>query len=69
MLVCLQGSAISPFNVRCRVETIKSFNPELLARRLWHYRDKVDGIAFMALEHPAVREAVNRSSRKIRRMR
>jgi LacI family transcriptional regulator len=48
-----------PFNVRCQVETIKSFNPELLARRLWHYRDKVDGIAFMALEHPAVREAVN----------
>src|SRR5438132_431630 len=48
-----------PFNVRCQAETIKSFNPELLARRLWHYRDKVDGIAFMALEHPAVRETVN----------
>src|ERR1700730_12656866 len=43
---------LKPFNVRCQVETIKSFNRELLAQRLWHCRDKVDGIAFMALEHP-----------------
>jgi LacI family transcriptional regulator, galactose operon repressor len=50
---------LNPFNVRCQLETIRSFNPELLARRLWHCRDKVDGIAFMALEHPAVRETVN----------
>jgi LacI family transcriptional regulator len=50
---------LAPFNVRCQVDYIKSFNPELLARRLWHCRDKVDGIAFMALEHPAVREAVD----------
>jgi LacI family transcriptional regulator len=58
-LIARSEIRLIPFNVRCQVETIKSFNPELLARRLWHYRDKVDGIAFMALEHPAVREAVN----------
>src|SRR4051794_23357937 len=58
-LIAHSEPRLKPFNVRCRVETIKSFNPELLARGLWQYRDKVDGIAFMALEHPAVREAVN----------
>ncbi|WP_207459277.1 LacI family DNA-binding transcriptional regulator [Azospirillum sp. SYSU D00513] len=44
---------------RCQVEHIKSFNPELLARTLVANWRKADGIAFMALEHPAVREAVN----------
>ncbi len=58
-LIAHSETRLEPFNVRCHVETIKSFNPELLARRLRHSRDKVDGIAFMALEHPAVREAVN----------
>ncbi len=58
-LIAHSEERLAPFNVHCQVDTIKSFNPELLARRLRHYRDKVDGIAFMALEHPAVREAVN----------
>jgi LacI family transcriptional regulator len=58
-LIARSEARLAPFNVRCQVDYIKSFNPELLARRLWHHRDKVDGIAFMALEHPAVREAVN----------
>jgi LacI family transcriptional regulator len=58
-LIAHSQERLKPFNVRCQLETIKSFNPELLARRLWHARDKVDGIAFMALEHPAVRETVN----------
>jgi LacI family transcriptional regulator len=58
-LIAHSETRLTPFNVRCRVETIKSFNPELLARRLWDCRDKVDGVAFMALEHPAVRETVN----------
>lgn len=48
-----------PFHARCRVEYIKSFNPELLARALMAASRSADGIAFMALEHPAVREAVN----------
>jgi LacI family transcriptional regulator len=47
------------YDARCRVEMIRSFNPELLARALLHHGRQADGVAFMALEHPAVREAVN----------
>jgi LacI family transcriptional regulator, galactose operon repressor len=59
-LIAHSNDRLAPFNVHCQVDTIKSFNPELLARRLWQSRDKADGIAFMALEHPVVREAVDR---------
>jgi LacI family transcriptional regulator len=48
----------APFNVRCQAEYIESFNPEALARALLRHGKKCDGIAFMALEHPLVREAV-----------
>jgi LacI family transcriptional regulator len=48
----------APFNVRCQAEYIESFNPEALARQLLRHAKKSDGIAFMALEHPVVREAV-----------
>jgi LacI family transcriptional regulator len=48
----------APFNVRCHAEYIESFNPEVLARQLLKNGRKCDGIAFMALEHPLVREAV-----------
>jgi LacI family transcriptional regulator len=48
----------APFNVRCQAESIESFNPEALARQLLKHGKKCDGIAFMALEHPVVREAV-----------
>ena len=48
----------APFNVRCQAEFIESFNPEALARQLLRHGKKSDGIAFMALEHPLVREAV-----------
>jgi LacI family transcriptional regulator len=48
----------APFNVRCRAEYIESFNPQALARELLRHGSKSDGIAFMALEHPVVREAV-----------
>ena len=46
-------------NMRARVEFIDGFKPELLAHHLRKAARDVDGIAFMALEHPAVREAVN----------
>lgn len=59
-LIARSDGRLAPFNVHCQVDTIKSFNPELLARRLWQSRDKADGIAFMALEHPVVREAVDK---------
>jgi LacI family transcriptional regulator len=58
-LVAQSADGFKAFNTRASVRPIKSFNPELLAAALWEHRDS-DGIAFMALEHPAVREAVNR---------
>lgn len=47
-----------PFNVRCRTEFIASFDPQELAAALRRHGRRSDGIAVMALEHPAVREAV-----------
>lgn len=53
------GPLMASFNAKCRVEYIRSFSPEILARSLVAESRSADGIAFMALEHPAVREAVN----------
>ncbi len=49
----------TPFNVRCRTEFIESFNPQELAAAVRRHGKSADGIALMALEHPAVREAVH----------
>ncbi|MPW21609.1 substrate-binding domain-containing protein [Paraburkholderia sp. CNPSo 3157] len=45
--------------MRCRVHYVESFNPNELAARLLHYGQRADGVVFMALEHPVVRDAVN----------
>jgi len=50
---------LASFNMRARVAHIESFQPELLAQQLRQLARDVDGIAFMAIEHPAVREAVD----------
>lgn len=50
---------LTPFNVKCRTELFESFNPQQLAASLLKHGQRSDGIAFMALEHPAVREAVS----------
>jgi len=50
---------LAPFNVKCKCHHIEGFNPSVLAKRLLHYGRQADGVAFMALEHPLVREAVN----------
>src|SRR5689334_21379624 len=56
--VSFAEDAWSPFNVRCRVQYIDSFDPHVLSQgRLRHGRIP-DGIAFMGLEDPLVREAV-----------
>ncbi|SHJ25553.1 LacI family transcriptional regulator [Roseomonas rosea] len=47
------------FGMTAHAEFIRSFNPELLAKALREAGRDADGVAFMALEHPAVREAVN----------
>ncbi|SDV50358.1 LacI family DNA-binding transcriptional regulator [Chitinasiproducens palmae] len=49
----------APFQVRCRTHYVESFNPAELARRLLQCGARADGIAFMALEHPVVRDAVD----------
>lgn len=62
MLGRLIGGAQAHFaavNMSARVERIESFRPDLLAQKLRRVGREVDGIAFMALEHPLVREAVN----------
>ena len=50
---------LASFNMRARVDYIESFRPELLAQELKRIGREVDGIGFMALEHPMVREAVD----------
>jgi LacI family transcriptional regulator len=50
---------LAPFNVRCGCHFVDSFDPQMLAASLLHHGKNADGIAFMALEHPLVREAVN----------
>lgn len=50
---------LAPFNVTARVDQIRSFDPLLLARHLLRAGAQADGVACMAIEHPAVREAVN----------
>lgn len=53
------GDAIAPFHVHCRVHTIDSFDPVRVAAALRRHGRSAQGLAFMALEHPRVREAVD----------
>lgn len=53
------GDAIAPYNVQCRVHYIDSFDPERVAAALRRHGRQAQGLAFMALEHPLVREAVD----------
>jgi LacI family transcriptional regulator len=53
------NNQLASFNMRARVDYIESFKPERLAQHLRRVGRDVDGIAFMAIEHPAVREAVD----------
>jgi LacI family transcriptional regulator len=57
--VSYSADQLAPYNVRCRVHQVEGFNPQVLAERLLHHGRRSDGVAFMALEHPLVREAVH----------
>lgn len=46
------------------VEHITSFNPQVLVKALKRHAAKADGIAFMAIDHPVVREAVSQLAEK-----
>jgi LacI family transcriptional regulator len=50
---------LAPFNVRCRAQLIDSFDPSRVAAALLRHGRRAQGVAFMALEHPVVREAVD----------
>ncbi|GHD22036.1 LacI family DNA-binding transcriptional regulator [Tianweitania populi] len=63
-LIVEQSDALQAQGIKPTVDYIKSFNPEALAQALQRHGRSADGIAFMALEHPAVREAVNRLAEK-----
>ncbi len=58
-LIAASHDQLASFNIRARVDYIESFKPELLAQQLRKVGRDVDGVAFMALEHPTVREAVD----------
>lgn len=53
-----------PLNVQCHCKFIEGFNPQVLVESLLREGRRADGIAFMALEHPLVREAVNTLAEK-----
>lgn len=53
------GDVLQPFNVQCRVHYIDSFEPARVAAALRRHGRNVQGLAFMALEHPQVRDAVD----------
>lgn len=57
-VIAQSGAEFEQYNVSCHVELIAGFNPKALADRLLQLQPDHDGIAFMALEHPLVREAV-----------
>jgi len=48
----------APFNIDCHVRYVEEYNPQVLADSLLKCGKRFDGIAFIALEHPIVREAV-----------
>ncbi len=58
-LVVESRDRLASFNIRPRLDHIDGFNPDLLAQALRSIGREVDGIAFMAIEHPTVREAVD----------
>src|SRR6185295_12310479 len=53
-LIGASQDQLASFNMRARVDYIESFKPDLLAQHLRRVGRDIDGIAFMAIEHPAV---------------
>ena len=49
---------LAPFNLQCRCVYVEGFDAEALAQSLLKNAEHADGIAFVALEHPRIREAV-----------
>lgn len=54
----LESQARSRPHLRVRFSAIEAFNPETLAATLVDYCGRTDGVGMVALDHPAVREAI-----------
>jgi LacI family transcriptional regulator len=54
----IEAQAKSRPQLDVTVEAIEGFNPEKLARTLMDYRGRTQGVGVVALDHPAVREAI-----------
>ena len=54
----IEAQAQTRPGVAVRVDAIEGFNPDTLAAALLDYRGRTEGVGVVALDHPAVREAV-----------
>jgi LacI family transcriptional regulator len=61
-MIAEMAPQLERFSLKPTVEYISSFNPDLLAKALHRHAKSADAVVFMAIEHPIVREAVNRIS-------
>lgn len=52
------AESLRPLGARCRVREVDSFDPAALAAALLQHGRTAQGIAFMGVEHPLVRDAV-----------
>jgi LacI family transcriptional regulator len=57
--VASSAEHLAPAPVKCRSLQVEGFDPQVLAEQLLRHGRRSDGIAFMALDHPLVREAVH----------
>lgn len=53
------GPALTPYNVQCRIATLDGFDPASVATALLRHGRRAQGVAFMALEHARVRDAID----------
>jgi len=58
--VSIVEKTLAPFSIKCQVRFHEALDAADLAKNLLKYGQRVDGIAFIALEHQIVRDAVNR---------
>lgn len=61
---CIAGASdvLLPYHVHCKVHYIDSFDPARVAAAIRRHARDAQGLAFMALEHPRVRDAVDELS-------
>jgi LacI family transcriptional regulator len=56
------GKIFASMKAEVRVHTVVGFDPQVLADKLLEVGENTDGIAFVALDHPIVRDAVRNLS-------